>query len=150
MSETFMQLFLKWCTIAVVDISQARILPVIHKYRYAPKNILQVPSFLVTQAPAHLNQYQQLRVMLQRILPSAWPFRSAILAFQVRGEVCSTSFTVISIVTSPALSGFLHPHPFNILTRQHSPYPIYPLRCEYFSLVSLGTFHITYAASIKP
>ena len=147
MSEPFMQRFFKWCTIAVVDISPARILPVIHKYRYAPKNILQVPSFLVTQAPAHLNQYQQLRVMLQRILPSAWPFRSAILAFQVRGEVCSTSFTVISITMdcdfSPyvsALSGFLHPHPFNILTRQHSPYPIYPLRCECFSL---GTFHIT-------
>ena len=54
MSEPFMQRFFKWCTIAVVDISQARILPVIHKYRYAPKNILQVPSFLVTQAPAHM------------------------------------------------------------------------------------------------
>ena len=46
-------------------------------------------------------------------------------------------------------------HPFNILTRQYSPYPIYPLKYECFFLSSLiyylGTFHTVtaYTASIK-
>ena len=97
MSEPFMQRFFKWCTIAVVDISQARILPVIHKYRYAPKNMLQVSSFLGALLPIWINTNNS-----ESCFRGSSPLRGHSLAFQVRGEVCSTtSFTVISIVTSP-------------------------------------------------